>query len=411
MAKKNSVNKSQAENSVSFKNASRAEELAIYYGFTPSELPKVTKEDLALAKNIYESDRPKSLPEENQCYFEVCAEEKIALLRSYFEKNMQSLPQPVSLFFEGRFDTHPHGKKGQGEEARFELEILGTTKSIAEATLIKTSMEILKEAGFENLYIDINSIGDKDSISRFHKELTSYYRKNINSLEAHCRQNLKSDAFELLECTSGKCQIIKEEAPKSLNFLSEISRLHFKEVLEYLESMDLPYRINPHIVGNRHFTTHSVFQIKSLGDKDDDKSFPLAVGVRYNNLAKKLAMRRDVPGIGVTIAYKKGKNKETRKNIKFKKPKVFFIQLGFDAKLKSLKVIEILRQADIHIEQSLSRDKMTAQISLAESQRIPYCMIMGQKEAMEDTVIIRNMNSRSQETIAIRVLPDYIKKL
>ncbi len=412
MAKKNSAKKIQKENLVSYKNVSRAEELAIYYGFTPAELPRVTKEDLSLARDIYETgDRQKRLPEENQCYFDVCAEEKIAILRHYFEKNMQALPQPVCLFFEGRFDTHPHGKKGQNEEARYELEILGTTRSIAEATLIKATMEILKEAGFENLYIDINSIGDKDSISRYHKDLTSYYRKNINTLEAHCRQNMKRDVFELVECDNGKCQNIKEEAPKSLNFLSEISRIHFREVLEYLESMDLPYRINPHIVGNRHFTTHSIFQIKSLSDKDDEKSYPLAVGVRYNNLAKKVALRRDVPGIGVTIAYKKGEKREVRKNISFKKPKVFFIQLGFDAKLKSLKVIEILRQADIHIEQSLSRDKMTAQLSLAESEKIPYCMIMGQKEATEDTVIVRNMSSRSQETIPIRVLPEYIRKL
>src|SRR3989344_8602127 len=150
---------------VSFKNASRAEEIALYYGFTPIELPTVSKADLAQAKDLYETEKPRSLPDENECYLDICPEEKISTLRTYFENNMLSQPQPVSLFAEGHFPTNPSKKNGS-EECRYELEMLGSSKSIAEATLIKVSLEILREAGFQNLYIDINSIGDRDSIAR-----------------------------------------------------------------------------------------------------------------------------------------------------------------------------------------------------------------------------------------------------
>ena len=91
--------------------------------------------------------------------------------------------------------------------------------------------------------------------------------------------------------------------------------------------------------------------------------------------------------------------------------KFYFIQLGFDAKLKSLKVIEMLRQAGIAVSQSLSKDKLTAQIMSAEKINIPYVLIMGQKEAIEESVVVRNMNTRSQETILIPSLAQYLKKL
>jgi len=42
---------------------------------------------------------------------------------------------------------------------------------------------------------------------------------------------------------------------------------------------------------------------------------------------------------------------------------------------------------------------------------MPYAIIFGQKEALENSVIFRNMSNRSQETVKIDKLLDYIKSL
>jgi hypothetical protein len=59
-----------------------------------------------------------------------------------------------------------------------------------------------------------------------------------------CRQLFKKDPFELLGCQNEKCKKINEMAPRSMNFLSEASRIHFQEVLEYMEALGIPYKIN-----------------------------------------------------------------------------------------------------------------------------------------------------------------------
>ena len=41
----------------------------------------------------------------------------------------------------------------------------------------------------------------------------------------------------------------------------------------------------------------------------------------------------------------------------------------------------------------------------------PYVIIFGQKEAMDNTVIVRDMKTRSQDTVKIDALSDYIKHL
>ena len=99
------------------------------------------------------------------------------------------------------------------------------------------------------------------------------------------------------------------------------------------------------------------------------------------------------------------------KQIILEEAKFYFIQLGYDAKLKSLSIIEMLRVANIPVHQSLSRDKITSQLAAAEKLNVPYIILLGQKEAIENSVTIRHVQTRVQETVKIHELVDYIKKL
>jgi len=94
-----------------------------------------------------------------------------------------------------------------------------------------------------------------------------------------------------------------------------------------------------------------------------------------------------------------------------KKPKIYFIQLGSEAKLKSLNIIEILRKAHIPIAQSLSKDSLGSQLAIAEKLAIPYALIFGVKEALDNSVIVRDMSNRSQDTVKLNKLLEYLKEL
>ena len=291
------------------------------------------------------------------------------------------------------------------------LEIIGTGKSIAEAILIKAAREILREYGYENTAVEINSIGDKDSVARFGRELQLYYRKNVEYLHPGCRQLLKDDIFELLRCQHDKCLILRREAPQSMSYLSEPSRIHFKEVLEFLEVLRIPYSITSTLVGNRALIPQTIFEIKEKEIENKETGpVTLAVGLRYN-IARKIGYKKDVPAVALKADFlvKSDTTKKTLTNLK--KPKVYLIQLGFEAKLKSLEVVETLRRAHIPLCQALSRDKLGGQLSTAENMKIPYAIIMGQKEALENSVIVRNMMNRSQDMVPIPKIADYFKHI
>jgi histidyl-tRNA synthetase len=397
----------------------KAQEVAIYYGFKPIELPILEHEEVftggvGAGTDIVEKELY-SLKTKGGDKLALRPEATAGVMRAYIEHGMQSQPQPVMLYYYGPYFRHDSPQRGRWREFRqFGIEILGTDKSIADAMIIRIITITLEEAGAQNLTLDINSIGDKECRPAYVKELVSYYKKHINAVCNNCRQRMKENPLRLLDCKDPKCAPIKEGAPESLSFLCSSCKGHFKEVLEYLEKMEIPYRINKNLVRGLSYYTRTVFEITEGIGADGAPPLSVAGGGRYDYLAKTLGNKKDVPAVGGAIGIDRVVMSPTFTKLTpriLKKPKIYFIQLGFEAKLKSLNVIEILRKAKVPIYQSLSKDSLGAQLAIAEKLAIPYTLIFGQKEALENSVIVRNMSNRSQETVKIAKLLEYLKEL
>ncbi|MDO8579277.1 MAG: ATP phosphoribosyltransferase regulatory subunit [bacterium] len=392
---------------VSYENLNQVGKTALFYGFTPLASLHIHQSDSTEAKKISEGE----IVVDHDNHTEgasVRLEEKIAILRLYERERMWTLSQPILFYYKKPFVGDR--RKPNPRESHHGLEIIGAEKSIAEAILIQTSLSILHSAGKTDLHVEINSIGDKESLARFTREIIAYYRKHINDLPAKCRETMKHDVFSLLGCDHEACKKLANECPKAINFLSEESRQHFKEILEYLEMLEIPYNINNTLVANRNYCSETIFEIRH----DNPSAHPLAIGIRYDTLARRLGHKKDLPAIGVSLCLEKtGRKNETLKMsaiAKILNPQICFMQLGFEAKLKSLRVIETFRVADIPVIQSLAKDKMAGQVGMAEKNHTPIVVIMGKKEAMEDSVIIRDSATRSQETVLVTDIASYLKK-
>jgi len=407
----------------------KAQEIAVYYGFKPIETPALEKEEV-FVRTVGEGT---DIVEKEIYSFKTKGGDKVALrpeytasiMRSYIENGMMNMPQPIMLYSYGKLWRHDNPQKGRLREFRqFNLEILGTEKSMADALVIRTLMTILKEYGFHDLIIDINSMGDKDDRATFVKELTSYYKKHIGKMCKDCQARIITNPLRLLDCKNEECQKFKELAPASLNYLGTDSKKHFREVLQCLEEMGIDYRINNTLVRGLNYYTHTVFEVIKIEKEVDEngkeieggieKEISITGGGRYNYLSRELGSKKDIPAVGAALGidrimmFKECKNLEPKI---IKKPKVYFLQLGFEAKLKSLTIMEILRENKIPVYQTLSKESLSSQLANADKIGTPYCIIFGQKEAMDGTVIVRDMKTHSQDTISIEKLSEYLKKL
>jgi len=364
--------------------------IASHFGFIPTDGPRVNDSDLKQTEEL------KNFGEDKVWHD---AAEKAAFLRTYVEKDFASLPHPLSIAYR---KSEP-GKRTHD----YCLHILGFPQAMAEAILIRTALSILEESGYKKLVVEINTIGDKDSIASYERELSNYAKKITSDLDNEHKKRLKDNMFELLKINLPENSFA--HIPPSIGSLTTASRAHFKEMLECIEHLNVEFRLAHTLVGNPKYNSHTIFAIRDL----EDESL-LASGARYSRLSKKVGFKKELPAVSITVFdSQKRQEKESMKRIynDLPKPKFYLIQLGCEAKLKALPLIELLRSNKISVHHFLGRDKLTAQLSSAESYKVPYLLILGQKEALDNTVTVRNISTRAQETIKTPLLVEYLKHI
>src|SRR3989338_8457234 len=326
------------------------------------------------------------------------------VMRSYIEHGMHNLPQPVKLWYLGPFFRHERPQAGRFRQFhQFGFEALGDKNPSIDGQIIQMSYDILKELSFKNITIEVNSIGDSECRPYFKKILTSYFRSKKSSLCSDCQRRLKENPLRILDCKEEKCQLIRAGAPQIIDHLCENCHGHFKQALEFLDELELPYTLNPYLVRGLDYYTKTVFEITENSDAGMAYG-ALASGGRYDNLVKLLG-GRDTPACGVGIGVSRIMDLMIEKEIKVDKKEessqIFLAQLGQSAKRKSLKLFEEFRAAKIPVAESFSKDSLRAQLKTADKMGIKWVLIFGQKEALEDFITLRDMKSGVQEEIKL----------
>jgi histidyl-tRNA synthetase len=326
------------------------------------------------------------------------------VMRSYLEHGMHNLPQPVKLWYVGPFFRYERPQAGRFRQFhQFGFEAIGEQNASIDGQVIQMSYDVLKELGFKNLTIEVNSIGDSECRPYFKKILTGYFRSKKASLCTDCQRRLKENPLRILDCKEEKCQRVKAGAPQIIDHLCENCHMHFKQVLEFLDELELPYTLNPYLVRGLDYYTKTVFEI--VETSEDGKSLGTLIGGgRYDNLAKMLG-GRDTPGCGSAAGIERiislMKSREMKTGAKTEEPKIFLAQLGQMAKRKSMKLFEEFRDAKIPVAESFSKDSLKAQLRSANKMGIKWVLIFGQKEALEDFITLRDMETGTQKEIKL----------
>lgn len=327
-----------------------------------------------------------------------------SIARSYIENGMHNIPQPVKLWTSGPCFRHEKPQAGRYRQFfQFSLEILGDKNASIDGQLIQMSYDILKELGFKNLAIEVNSIGDSECRPYFKKNLTSYFRSRRASLCADCQRRLKTNPLRTLDCKEEKCQRVKAGAPQMIDHLCKDCHAHFKQVLEFLDELELPYVLNPYLVRGLDYYTKTVFEVSEKSEYGQAQG-ALIGGGRYDGLVKILG-GRDTPACGaaggceriVNLMKTRGKKPSSKQE----EAKIFLAQLGQMAKRKSMKLFEDFRKAKIPLAESFSKDSLKAQLRTADKLGIRWVLIFGQKEALEDFITLRDMETGTQKEIKL----------
>lgn len=323
---------------------------------------------------------------------------------AYLEGKLYGINEPIFLY-----NLEPVPRTG---EIALSLHIFGVEKPIAEAILIQTIRSLLQDSGIQNQTIRINSLGDKDSQTRYSRELTNFLKRRMADLPKTARELMKEQATLALQNLIEEAHPLVQKCPSPLEHLTDQSRKHFREIVEYLDMSETPYEIDPRLIGSYQCWNDAIFTI----DQNDDsgnvlEQQPFKIqGGRYSTFFERHS-KSNVPATGAVVILQ-GKRPPARlPKAQNNQSNISIIQLGFGPKVRSLMLIDQLRKSGINIHQNLVSDSLSAQLRAAEARGALYTIIIGQKEYVEGTVILRDMVGRNQEYVSLNDLPHRLKKI
>jgi len=199
-----------------------------------------------------------------------------------------------------------------------------------------------------------------------------------------------------------------------LDWLGDESKKHFMRVLEYLDEAAVPYILRNTLVRGLDYYTNTVFEIYPVQGEGSAQS-ALGGGGRYNLLHQEMG-GRPMPaagfalGIDRSIVALKEYNDKNKIVVTAPKMDVFFAHLGEQARCRTLKIIDELRGSGLRVGFNFCKNSLKSQLEVADSMKVPYALILGQKEVQDGSVIVRDMESGIQEIIDQKKVEPILKK-
>jgi len=392
------------------------ENFANGYGFSRIDLPFLEEAGLFIRSIGKQTDIVEkemfTFTDQGQGTVVLRPEATASVARAYISHGMVNLSQPVKLYYFGPMFRRERPQSGrQRQFHQFGFEIVGDSNPVIDAQIIAITNNFFHQIGLDQISIQVNSIGCSECRKTYIQELVTYYRSKRKLLCEDCKKRLTKNPLRLLDCKTPSCQFIKAEAPQIVDWLDDECKAHFMKVVEYLDELNISYKLNSHLVRGLDYYTRTVFEIWP-GEEDKGAQSVLGGGGRYDDLVELLG-DRETPAMGVAVGVERTILQLKQKEIAIPlevTPEVFLAQIGDQAKIKSLILFEQLRQENIRIVENFAKDSLKSQLELANKLKVKYALILGQKEVMDGTILIRDMESGVQEIIDFTKTIQELKK-
>jgi histidyl-tRNA synthetase len=324
-----------------------------------------------------------------------------SVIRAYIEHNMSTAELITKLFTIGPMFRRERPQKGRFRQFnQIDVELFGEDKPQSDAEVIFMLMHFLTSAGLSNLELEINSLGCPTCRPLFSHAVIKFLKGGKEKLCPDCQRRINTNPLRVFDCKVETCASIIAKAPSIIDFLCTDCENHFSQVQSFLKDLRISFAINPRMVRGLDYYTKTAFEVKTnaLGSQN-----AVAGGGRYNGLVSSLG-GPEVPGIGFGVGLERlisclpeeGKNKF--------KTDLFIAALGAQAQKLAFGLTNELRRFGLAAEMDYADKSLKSQLKRADKLNSSFALIMGDKEIDEKQILLRNMQTKDQQTIPLEDL-------
>lgn len=329
-------------------------------------------------------------------------------VRAFIEHNRAADPVPQKYFYIGPMFRHERPQAGRLRQFhQFGVEYFGTQDSKADVDVIALLWRFLSDLALPDLTLEMNSLGTSEDRRAYLPVLVSFLKSRVGDLCDNCRRRIETNPLRVLDCKVPGCRTATEDAPQLVAHLSPAAKSHFDEVLSTLSILGIPFRLNPRLVRGLDYYCLTAFEITSshLGAQN-----AVGAGGRYDGLVELLG-GPPTPAVGFAAGLERIAMMLTERNIPPSLPSVYIAAFGSEGELAGVQLLDALRRAGLSAQSDYRSTSLKGHLRQADRSGCRFAVLLGDDEAKSGSAVVRNMDSKAQETVALPDLPRYFLSL
>ena len=181
-----------------------------------------------------------------------------------------------------------------------------------------------------------------------------------------------------------------------MDYLDEACRTHFADVRSMLDSLSIPYTVNPRMVRGLDYYQKTTFEFThgALGAQN-----AILGGGRYDGLSEALGGPK-APGIGFAI----GEDRLVLTLSEHQQPKLtaadaYIAPLGAGMNKEAAKLGRELRRAGLVVDLGDESFRLKRSLELASKTGARFAIIIGENEAKSGMFALKNLGTGEQVTV------------
>jgi len=322
-----------------------------------------------------------------------------AVVRSAIQHNLTAQQQIARVYYSGPFFRYERPQKGrQRQFHQFGCELLGASSPEADIEILTLAHDFLESLGIKSRELHINTLATPEIRQLFKQELISYFTAHLSDLSEDSQSRLQSNPLRILDSKHPGDKALSANAPRMQDMLDTESKDHFSKVLSHLDSLSIPYTVNPLLVRGLDYYSHTVFEFTStaLGAQD-----ALGGGGRYDHLFEHFGGKH-TPSIGFAFGIERLLLAMSAQESISEAPKPEIYVIGFESEESRRAVISCAHAlrtlSGKQVIVDVQNRSLKAQMKEADKLGVKQVVIIGPEEALHDTCIVKDLSTGMQHT-------------
>ena len=289
------------------------------------------------------------------------------------------------------------------------IEAIGSDDPDLDVEVITLLDEFLHGLGLRRFRVLLNSLGDTACRPVYFETLTAYLRTPEGDLTEQSRTTLATNPLRVLDSKRPPDQAIIGAAPRMVDHLCDDCAAHFERVQDGLRAVGVQYDIAPRLVRGLDYYTRTTFELAA--DSLDAAQNALGGGGRYDGLVEQMG-GPPTPGIGFGCGIERtllACDAEQVLPTPSATVDVFVVDTTGGTHARDLS--HALRTDGVRVDRGFDNRSMKSQMKQADRTGARVALIVGEQEAADGTVVVRDLRAGQQDVVARADVTERVRKI